>query len=781
MIGNKMSGVNEVIAELIELFRNGEIWVFAGAGISVNSGIPVVNQLVPEVLGKLGVSEKDIKIYMESRFCFEEFVQTLLECSEKEDAQLLLDLFSEGKPNTNHILLAKLVKRGYLKAIVTTNFDLLIERAIEDQGLRRGKDFEVFHREEDFEHIYWDDNKPCVFKIHGSIEDIETMAITLQQVAKQELSSQRREIIEYVFSKGKHRNVLVLGYSSSDAFDISPHIATLEGGLKRVIFIEHATSPRVENLTIRKEKNPFRQFEVSQRMYYDTDMLVKTLWSPLLKDTVYRFQRGTTLWEEHVDKWCGMTHISSLGAAGPEIAGRIFYAISEFKTAMKYFEQAAKRYALWDKEKQAALDCMLGNICIRMGDKEKAVLTYYSPAIETAKTMDFKRTLIAITSSAADVLNEYGDSNKASTYYLWAFSTALKIGDEKEATAQHAKWGNASNHLGRFLAAKFTLAKALEKADKIGDIRTKAAILGYLGDSHVGLKEYQKAISYYEQAIEADQNIGHKRGEGIHLTKAGDVFVNLGEHGNAIENFKRALKITEAIEDDEEKVILLTVLGSVHRVIGAYQEAVDEYKEALKTCTKGLEKREPWMTTKLKGDALAGLGTCYTCLGEYRNAIDAYEKGKIFISITAEEKINFGVLHMLGVLHRKLEEHEKAIYYFERALEINRKLEDREEEVDILINLGLSHSDRGAHQEANDIYEEALKIARHISDKQKEGILLINIGKAHFDLRRYSKSVESFEQALAILGPLLGDNDQYTKTAVKNLRTAKKRLSEELI
>jgi len=302
-----MSAVDDILAELIDSFRNRDVWVFAGAGISVGSGLPVVNQLVPYILGKLRVSKKDIKIYIKSGFCFEEFLQILLQFTDSDDAHELLDLFREGKPNANHILLAKLVENGCLKTIITTNFDLLIESALETQGLKRGDEFEVFDREEDFENIGWDDRRPRVVKIHGSIEDSGTMAITLQQVARKELSSRRAAIIECTFSTGPHRNVLVLGYSSSDVFDISPCIATLDRELKRVIFVEHVgplLSPRAENLALRDEKNPFKQFEGSQRVYCNTDIVVKTLWSNLLTVKTRRSLREATRWRKCVDDWC---------------------------------------------------------------------------------------------------------------------------------------------------------------------------------------------------------------------------------------------------------------------------------------------------------------------------------------------------------------------------------------------------------------------------------------------------------------------------------------------
>src|SRR5262245_7600161 len=152
-----MSAIDDIATELTAGFRQRDVWVFAGAGISFDAGLPVVNQLVPFILGQLGVSPKDTDIYMSSRFCFEEFMQTLLELSEQEDPLELLDIFAEGLPAANHTWLARLARRGYLTTVITTNFDALIEAAFEHEGLQREKDYQVLHREEDFTGVNWSD------------------------------------------------------------------------------------------------------------------------------------------------------------------------------------------------------------------------------------------------------------------------------------------------------------------------------------------------------------------------------------------------------------------------------------------------------------------------------------------------------------------------------------------------------------------------------------------------------------------------------------------------
>ena len=64
--------------------------------------------------------------------------------SREERQQLLRNYFEPNEdereqglkqPTTAHRAIADLVARGYIRVIVTTNFDRLIERAIEDAGI----------------------------------------------------------------------------------------------------------------------------------------------------------------------------------------------------------------------------------------------------------------------------------------------------------------------------------------------------------------------------------------------------------------------------------------------------------------------------------------------------------------------------------------------------------------------------------------------------------------------------------------------------------------------
>ena len=135
---NTNDSIDTLLFDLKESIKAEEMVVFCGAGISFHSGLPLANDLVRCVLEKLSVAEEETETIIKSNLPFEAFIETLHENSKVDR---IFDIFDLGKPNTNHFLLAKSAKAKYVKTICTTNFDQLIEKAFESEGLIRKDDF----------------------------------------------------------------------------------------------------------------------------------------------------------------------------------------------------------------------------------------------------------------------------------------------------------------------------------------------------------------------------------------------------------------------------------------------------------------------------------------------------------------------------------------------------------------------------------------------------------------------------------------------------------------
>ena len=194
--------------------------LFAGAGVSKDAGIPTTWDLMLKTAGILYVADnldKEInsdfnleKWFMESKYAQMEYSELMeLIYSKNPDQQDFLNKYlNNNEIGESHKGIAELAKRGIIRAIITTNFDHCIEKALEEKGL----EVQVISTEEDLKN-----SEPLIqcksvriYKPHGNLgcgklkntpKDLESLS---------QLSE--KELIRVMSEHG----VIVLGYSGRD-------------------------------------------------------------------------------------------------------------------------------------------------------------------------------------------------------------------------------------------------------------------------------------------------------------------------------------------------------------------------------------------------------------------------------------------------------------------------------------------------------------------------------------------------------------------------------------
>ena len=201
--------------------------VWCGAGISIPSGMPGAVELVKALLARTRLTPKQrdqIANIVPNRLPFERLMEVVLDAMDEPAQRSLLKLFRLGQPNAYHMFLAALAKQGLVRTFYTTNFDTHIETALDRVKLQREKDYEVWHEPDRFGEIDWQREIIRVIKLHGSVEEVDKMGVTVRRVAFPGSETHLRMMIDHVFQNGSHNSVLVMGYSFSDRFDISPAV-----------------------------------------------------------------------------------------------------------------------------------------------------------------------------------------------------------------------------------------------------------------------------------------------------------------------------------------------------------------------------------------------------------------------------------------------------------------------------------------------------------------------------------------------------------------------------
>jgi hypothetical protein len=117
-----------------------------GSGVSRGAGVKTGWDITLDLVRKLPAakdvaekSDEELVRWYESTFKKEPNYSEILELLGKTSAerQRLLEGYFDGKhPSKAHKAIAKLVSHGFVKMIITTNFDRLIEQALSEAGVQ---------------------------------------------------------------------------------------------------------------------------------------------------------------------------------------------------------------------------------------------------------------------------------------------------------------------------------------------------------------------------------------------------------------------------------------------------------------------------------------------------------------------------------------------------------------------------------------------------------------------------------------------------------------------
>lgn len=188
---------NNNVASIKEAIVNDRLVIFAGAGVSKDSGIPLWFELEDGIKNRLNeyTNEKDAL----------KLAQMLYnEKGEKEYNDILRELLF--KNNANYNLLHEIIFDLNPQHIITTNYDHYFENVIKDEG----RAFSVVSKDEDLPYAK---HKKLLIKYHG---DFENHNIVLKENDYLEFS--KNNTLKEVFVKSLFSNKIILfvGYSVSD-------------------------------------------------------------------------------------------------------------------------------------------------------------------------------------------------------------------------------------------------------------------------------------------------------------------------------------------------------------------------------------------------------------------------------------------------------------------------------------------------------------------------------------------------------------------------------------
>jgi tetratricopeptide (TPR) repeat protein len=647
------------ITLIIESIQDQKLAVFCGAGISRHSGIPIASQFVNHVLEKLECSPNEKEIIENSVLPFEAFVEIV---AGDTDIDEVLKVFEFESPNPNHRLIAELCKRKQLKTICTTNFDVLIEKALYDAKLVRDRDYIVYSEEDAFNRIQWADDTIKVIKLHGSIHNKKDVAITLKRVAARDLSQGRFEVIKNMFSSGPHSHVIVMGYSCSDAFDICPQIEALQNNLKKVFYINHnetLSGFEVKDLTEKPGKNPFKKFRGSCMITVKTEDLVETIWErclpgvdipnwesclpevniPKVRPTKSETESEPE-WKSIIDEWAKKSLVQHSKSTPLHCKGSLFSAIGQSRMALDVFEDALQ--IAETEGSSAAKYCALGDIghVYRFMGRYGEAIEYGTAALQIAKTEGNHYGTMLQLSNLGIAYRKTGDLEASVKVLSEAEQIALGTEDKAGRAEILGNLGNSYRGMGRLSDAIQCYEEAIRVAQEIGNKRAEAAAWGGLGSIYSDQGDFEDSRVHYDKALEIASMIGDRKGEGTALGNIASALCMLHRYDEAKKTHNLALDIMRETGYREGEA---TQLGGLGNICFAQQD----FANALRNFQDARHIYEEIKNRKGEAQCLGSIGNVYGCLGKPRIALGYHQQAvAIYEEIGDHMNLGFSLINL---------------------------------------------------------------------------------------------------------------------------------------
>jgi tetratricopeptide (TPR) repeat protein len=676
------------ISSIAEFAKHRDLVAFCGAGISLNSGLPLAQPLEKKIMQAMGADAESLSLLIEEMPPLESLLEHIDNFSGSIGLAEIISLFRtpELSPTSNHRAIALMGKLKLLSGIVTTNFDALLEQALAALEV----DYGVYKNEEEFSGAFVPSNSETVLpvvKLHGCADDSRTreLGATLSRVAAGLLMPAKVDILTRIFSSGDHSAVLVLGYSCSDVFDVVPIVRNLQLKTKKIFFVEHLLADDVDlNAKKQRFEDMFNGFDAVW-IHADTDELVASLLIKLRLD-VPDYKRQSFDWRKPIVSWQ-----KQAGSAVCSLTlGTLLSDIKQYQKALYYYQRALEQF---DREQDrpvedifresyhnvVSIDSMLhylregevltqsqfqqpyerrvrclgliGQAYKNLGDNQSA-LRYLTEAAQLGEQLGSAGAWL---DSLGNVWQRLGDLARARSYHDRAIQEARKFQDEKSLVIRQCNLANVCSMLGETDQARTLYVEALDIAERIGYVKGKALVLDNLVVLCHNLGRYESANDFNEKALVLSAKLGDHAMNRRCLERSHNLTLLIAHKSVESSNREGSLvKLQKAISVEPDNATLHSLLGAARGDLGHHAQALEDWNTAVR-----LDPGQPSYYI-CRGTVLDHLGRSEEAISDYSRAIElAPDSAEAY--------------YERGVTFRDQKELEPALKDFLRAIELNNQ------------------------------------------------------------------------------------------------------------
>ncbi|MGM0468055.1 MAG: tetratricopeptide repeat protein [Promethearchaeati archaeon] len=725
---------------LKDLFTEKKLYVFlVGAGISMDppSCVPSARMFVRQLFKYYAPADETDRLSYLKSLRYEFLVEKVQNMFDKEIKFLdYLDLIKE--PNAIHLFLANMILR--YNYIITTNFDYLIELAVKKRlsiypmYSTHHQKLKVIIQKEDYgQNVSF---QYPIIKLHGSKWDCinrrltkDSLITTLSALGRDReegktfsIEPYKKILIDYVT---QNRDLIIMGYSGSDDFDISPMLAELNN-IRNLVWIDHDPDGEFGDEEIYKfdSKNNLEEIERSKeiskldkilsrlaiikkinvfKIKAKTIIFVKKILAPIFHEQFYDLNETIPKDYINFDEYMKENHFKVSDSSKYKFAHEIYYDLGVVdaaeRTALRCLELSIKEN---DISNQIYATNALGLIFLMKGQ--------YNSALEK-----FEETL--------QLTIKHNQKNERFAVNLNIGKLYMKIGDLKNALQY-------TNEANNFIT------------EETPDI-LKFALINNLGTIYRDLGDNPNAIKNIESALAIVERMGDLFGKALCLSNLSGIYTSQGNLNQALKLSLEALKIYEQLGDLADMSNTLNTIGNIYRFVGNYRDALKFLERAINISTE---------TKNLRTKALASnsMGVIYYNLGKFNLAIENYVEAYNIRQQIGDLSGQATSLNNIGLIHRNQRQYDKALENFNQSIAIAEEIGEKK-------HLGIRYGNRasiyevkGEFGKALEEYEKALSVEQSLENREGIANQLTNIGGIFGDLGKYEKLFRNYNDALDI-------------------------------
>lgn len=208
---------------LVNRLRDGELVFFVGSGVSLQPpaclpGAPALTRLAADLFLPEDPSVADAVAEVVSAIQPEVFYEQISLFAPDAPARLLEVLGTNRPATLGHLLIALIAARTG-GPIITTNFDLLLERAARDLGIKTAV-------AGPFDEFGFLEGRLSIWKVHGSIDQLARFGNAAVMTTMARITQPNLGLLEQIAKLAQKRHLCLIGYSGRD-IDLFPYLCQL--------------------------------------------------------------------------------------------------------------------------------------------------------------------------------------------------------------------------------------------------------------------------------------------------------------------------------------------------------------------------------------------------------------------------------------------------------------------------------------------------------------------------------------------------------------------------